>query len=80
MARCLRALKRYDEALAIQSELIQHPEQGYVSEELGELLLVLGRADEARPRFRTAFELLTQSLGVKPSEATRLARLKELSQ
>jgi len=80
VARCLRALKRYDEALAIQSELIQHPEQGYVSEELGELLLVLGRADEARPRFRTAYELLTQSLGSRPSEATRLARLKELSQ
>ena len=43
VARCLRALKRYDEAFAIQSDLIQYPEQGYVSEELGELLLVLGR-------------------------------------
>jgi len=80
VARCLRALKRYDEALAIQNDLIQHPEQGYVSEELGELLLVLRRPDEARPRFRRAYELLTQSLGPKPSEATRLARLKELSQ
>jgi len=80
VARCLRALKRYDEALAIQNELIQHPEQGYVSEELGELLLVLGRADEARPRFRRAYRLLTRSLGSKPGEAPRLARLKELSQ
>lgn len=80
VARCLRALKRYDEAFAIQNDLIQHPEQGYVSEELGELLLLLGRPDEARPRFRRAHELLTQSLGPKPSEATRLARLKDLSQ
>jgi tetratricopeptide (TPR) repeat protein len=43
VARCLRTLKRYDEAFAIQSNLIQYPEQGYVSEELGELLLTSRR-------------------------------------
>jgi tetratricopeptide (TPR) repeat protein len=41
VARSLRALKRYDEAFAIQNDLIQYPEQGYVSEKLGELHLVL---------------------------------------
>ena len=80
MARCLRALKRYDEAFAIQNDLIQYPEQGYVSEELGELLLVMGRPDEARLRFKKSHELLSQSLGSDPSQANRLARLKELSQ
>ena len=80
VARCLRALKRYDEAFAIQNDLIQYPEQGYVSEELAELLFATGRPDEAKPRFRRAYELLSQSLGSNPSEATRLARLKKLSQ
>jgi tetratricopeptide (TPR) repeat protein len=80
VARCLRALKRYDEAFAIQNDLIQYPEQGYVSEELGELLLVMGRPDEARLRFKKTHELLSQSLGSDPSQASRLARLKQLSQ
>jgi tetratricopeptide (TPR) repeat protein len=80
VARCLRTLKRYDEAFAIQNELIQYPEQGYVSEELGELLLVLGRRDEAKPRFKRAYQLLSQRLGSDPSQRTRLTRLRELSQ
>jgi len=80
VARCLRTLKRYDEAFAIQNELIQYPEQGYVSEELGELFLVLGRPDEAKPRFQRAYELLSQRLGSDPSQRTRLTRLRELSQ
>jgi tetratricopeptide (TPR) repeat protein len=80
VARCLRALKRYDEAFVIQNDLIQYPEQGYVSEEFGELLLVLGRPDEAKPRFKRAYELLSQRLGSDPSQRTRLTRLSELSQ
>lgn len=80
VARCLRAFKRYDEALAIQSDLIQYPEQGYVSEELGELFLILVRSEEAKPRFRRAYELLSPTLSSDPSQANRLARLKELSQ
>jgi tetratricopeptide (TPR) repeat protein len=80
VARCLRALKRYDEAYAIQIDLVQYPEQGYVSEELGELLLVLKRPDEARPRFKRAYELLRQQLEGDPTQKTRLARLRELSQ
>jgi tetratricopeptide (TPR) repeat protein len=80
VARSLRALKRYDEAFAIQNDLVQYPEQGYVSEELGELLLVLGRPDKAKSRFKRAYDLLSQSLGSDPGQANRLARLKELSQ
>ena len=80
VGRCLRALKRYDEAFAIQNDLIQYPEQGYVSEELGELLLVLERPEEAKPRLKRAYELLSQRLGSDPSQKTRLTRLRELSQ
>lgn len=80
VGRCLRSLRRYDEAFAIQNDLIQYPERGYVSEELGELLLVLRQPDEARPRFKRAYELLSQSLGSDPSQANRLARLKDLGQ
>src|SRR5262249_54985169 len=70
VARCLRALEKYDEALAIQRDLIQYPEQGFVSEELGELLLVLGRSDEARPHFKNAYALLAHRLGA--DQAARL--------
>ncbi len=73
-------MKRYDEALAIQNELVQYPEQGFVSEEIGELLLVLGQPDEAKPRFKKAHELLSPKLGSDPTQATRLNRLKDLSQ
>jgi|SRR5579872_1808743 len=80
VGRCLRALKRYDAALAIQSELIQHPEQGYVSEELGELLLAMERHQEAKLRFKKAYELLARNLGADPRQTNRLARLRELSE
>jgi len=79
VARCLRSLARYDEALAIQRELVKFPEQGYVSEEIGELLLVTGRAEEARPYFKKAYELLSQDIWLKANEGKRLERLKQLS-
>lgn len=79
VARCLRALGKYDEALAIQTDLIQYPEEGYVSEELGELFLLLGRPEAAKPRFKKAYELLSQKLAPDPSQRFRLTRLRELS-
>jgi tetratricopeptide (TPR) repeat protein len=55
VARALRALGRVDEALAQQQSLAADNaaagvDDPYVDEELGECLLALGRADEARPR------------------------------
>jgi tetratricopeptide (TPR) repeat protein len=47
VARCLRSLGRLDEALAIQTELAAGPSDGYVDQELGELLEALGRPEEA---------------------------------
>jgi tetratricopeptide (TPR) repeat protein len=79
VARGLRSLGRYDEALAIQQELASTgPEDGYVSEELGELLLALDRPDEAAPRFKQAHELLSQDAWLVDAEPDRLRRLDEL--
>jgi tetratricopeptide (TPR) repeat protein len=47
VARCLRSLGRLDEALTIQSELAAGPSDGYVDQELGELLTAMGRPEEA---------------------------------
>jgi tetratricopeptide (TPR) repeat protein len=58
VARGLRSLGRYEEALAIQQRLAeQGPEDPYVYEELAELLTVLGRANEAPPYAERAKQL-----------------------
>lgn len=77
VGRCLRSLGRTEEALAKQQEL--DPEDGYVSEELGECLLELGRIEESKPHFAKAYELLSQDAWLTENEPERLARLKELS-
>jgi tetratricopeptide (TPR) repeat protein len=60
VARALRSLERYDDALAIQRDLYENgPEDGYVDEELAELYTALGRPEEAEPHARRAKELLT---------------------
>jgi tetratricopeptide (TPR) repeat protein len=79
----LRALGRIEEALAMQQALFAEYQQsleedGYVSEELGECLLALGRPAEARPHFQYAYALLSQDLWLPESEPDRLARLQQL--
>ena len=60
VARCLRALGRPAEALAIHERLAVEtaaagePEDGYGAEEIAECLLALGRDEEARPHFARA--------------------------
>jgi tetratricopeptide (TPR) repeat protein len=79
VARGLRSLGRYDEALEIQRSLAETgPEDGYVEEELGELLLASGRADEARPHFARAHALLSQDAWLVEGEPDRLKRLADL--
>ena len=78
IARCLRSLRRYDEALAIQTELAEGPSDGYVDEEIGELLLAMGRAAEARPHFAVAAEKLGADEWLVSHEAERLERLRLL--
>ncbi len=84
VARAQRALGRTEEALAIQLRLADEvaaagdAEDGYLSEEIGECLLELGRADEARPAFARAAELLGADGWLAEHEPERIARLREI--
>jgi tetratricopeptide (TPR) repeat protein len=82
VARCLRSLGRYDEALAIQRSLEQEwaaagSADGYVLEEIAELLDASGRPDQAKPYFRRAAEELGKDPSFAEREPQRLARLRE---
>ncbi len=83
IARAYRSLGRYDEALAMQRQLaaeyaaINAPD-GYVYEELGELLLAKGDAATAQANFARAYEMLAPDAGLQASEPERLARLRRL--
>ncbi len=84
IARCLRSLRRYDEALARQIALRDASDQasandGYVFEEIGENLLALGRGTDARPNFARAYELLKDDKFMQANEAARLERLRTLA-
>lgn len=84
IARTLRSLGEVDEALAMQTALLKEnrarsEEDGYVYEELGECLLLLGEENEARPYFAKAYRLLSQDSWLSANEPDRLARLKALS-
>jgi tetratricopeptide (TPR) repeat protein len=83
IARAYRSLARYDDALTIQRELAVEGAEagapdGYVDEELGELLLSKGDPLAARPHFARAFKLLDADAGLRASEPERLARLRRL--
>lgn len=84
IAKMYRHIGRVDEALAVQRALLERPErqnnpaEGYTREELGECLLALGRAEDARPEFARAWQLLHTDLWLQRDESARLARLKEL--
>jgi tetratricopeptide (TPR) repeat protein len=84
VARVLRSLGRVEESLSKQLILEKEFESadetdGYVFEEIGECLLLLNRADEARPYFAKAYEALSQDQFLVKSEAERLDRLKKLA-
>jgi tetratricopeptide (TPR) repeat protein len=82
VARCLRSLSRYDEAMAIQRALEREWEaagqaDGYVFEELAELLDATGKPEAAKPYFRRAAEELGKDAWFAKNEPARLARLRE---
>lgn len=84
VARCLRSLGRHEEALAIQFDLEREwaragASDGFVFEEIAELLDALGRVDEAKPWFRRAHETLSRDARFAASEPARLARLRDKS-
>lgn len=86
IARTYRQVGRIQEAYDMQKALEQErkekglKEGGYVCEELGELLLLMDKADEARPYFQRAYELLSQDQWLVDNEAERLERLRRLGQ
>lgn len=83
MARALRSLGRIEEALSKQLTLETELEKagetdGYVFEEIGECLLALDRAEEARPYFSKAHAVLAQDPWLVENESERLKRLQAL--
>ena len=85
VARTLRSLGRVEESLAMQEALRAANEaagdkDGFVQEETGECLLLLGRGEEATGYFRKAYELLSKDVNLAASEPERLERLKTLGQ
>ncbi|MDZ7653176.1 MAG: tetratricopeptide repeat protein [Burkholderiaceae bacterium] len=84
VARCLRSLGRFDEALALQRGLerafaeIGAPD-GYVFEEIAELLLATDRRAESRPYFERAASALGRDPAFAKEQAARLQRLRELA-
>lgn len=84
VARCLRSLGQYREALDLQRELeAEHraagSADGFVFEELAELLSSMGKSDEARHYFKQAYDELCLDDWFAEHEAERLASLKERS-
>jgi len=82
VARCLRSLGRYEEALARQQALeaewaASGGSDGYVLEEIAENLDALGRSDEARPYYARAAQALGQDPAFARDQAVRLQRLAE---
>ena len=84
IARCLRSLRRADEALAIQLALRDECETAgapdpYVFEEIAESLQALGRQAEAKPAFARAHAEMSKIATRDGLTPERLARLESLS-
>jgi tetratricopeptide (TPR) repeat protein len=84
VARGLRSLGRVEVALAEQEALLVESEAageepGYTYEEIGECLLALGRAEEARPYFARAYQALGNDPWLQRDEPERIRRWQELA-
>ena len=83
VARALRSLGRVEESLALQRDILAEQEaygltDGYVFEEIGECLALLGQPKAARPYFAKAYEELSKDAWLVENEGERLGRLREL--
>jgi Tfp pilus assembly protein PilF len=84
VARCLRALKKYNQAISIQKNLESTWEKlgttdPYVYEELGELYNETKQSVESKKYFKLAFEGLSKDSWFVKNEKVRLERIKKLS-
>ncbi|MCH8979466.1 MAG: tetratricopeptide repeat protein [Armatimonadetes bacterium] len=95
VARCKRSLGRTEEALQEQLAIIEEyfsdfdptkevagpfNDASYISEEIGECYLALGKSEESKPYFKAAHELLSKDEWLAKNEPDRIARLKKLSE
>lgn len=86
VARTYRSLERIDEAIEIQTALLTEikernlEQDGYIFEELGELYLIKGNAEDSKKNFRLAHELLSKDIWLAENEKERLDRMKQLSE
>jgi tetratricopeptide (TPR) repeat protein len=83
-AKMYRFLKQTDTAFSIQHSLEKEmsngtmDEDGYVYEEIAECLLAQGNANEAKPYFKRAYNLLSKDIWLQKDEKARLERMQEL--
>jgi tetratricopeptide (TPR) repeat protein len=79
-SRMLRAMGNPAAAMAVIEPVVTKRKEpdGWLSEEYAECLLALGRADEATPHFRTAYELLKSDKWVLRHEPAKLEKLRRL--
>jgi len=86
VARTLRSLGLVEEALSKQMALKHEwdadgvEKDGFVFEEIGECLLLLDRAEEARRYFSKAYQILKEDTWLAEQEPDRLARLRSLGE
>jgi tetratricopeptide (TPR) repeat protein len=83
-SRMLRALGRLGEAAAVLRPALERldreqKQDGWISEEHGELLLAEGKDAEATPHFAAAYDLLSQDPWVVQNDPAKLERLRRLS-
>ncbi|HEY6171200.1 MAG TPA: hypothetical protein VIX80_02970 [Candidatus Kapabacteria bacterium] len=84
-AKMYRFLKQTDTALSIQVSLEKEiqsgtmEEDGYVYEEIAECLHGQGKANDAKPYFKRAYDLLSKDIWLQKDEKARLERLLNLS-
>ena len=82
-ARMLRLMGRTDEAMSIVGPIFERldresAQDGWITQEYAELLLLSCGAEAARPHFERAYALLSQDAWVRRHERAMLDRLKTL--
>ena len=86
IARTYRELGRIDEAFEMQKALEKEIDEkaadpdGFVFEELGELLLIKENKEKAKEYFKKAYVLLSEMHWLVSSEPDRIERMKKLSE
>lgn len=84
MAQMLRKLGQCQQALEVIQPVAddlaaQGQSNGWIDEELAECLLQAGRAEDARPLFRRAYDALRTDAWVQQHDPAKLVRLRELA-